>query len=53
VSAPKPRRRLTGDWFDITLEYATQAIRLTTDKLTIPTFFHGEMLEKIRAVRRC
>jgi hypothetical protein len=48
----KARRRLTGDWFDVTPEYATQAIRLATDKLTIPTFSHGEMLEKIRTVRR-
>lgn len=48
----KAKRRLTGGWFDITPEYATQAIRLAAYKLTIPSFSHGEMLEKIREVRR-
>lgn len=48
----KAKRRLTGDWFDLAPEYATQALRLATDKLAIPTFSHGEMLEKVRAARK-
>src|SRR5258706_10533383 len=31
----KARRRLTGDWFDVTPEFAQQAIRLASDKLTV------------------
>ena len=48
----KAKRRLTGDWFDLTPEYATQALRFAVDKLAIETFPHGEMLEKVRAARR-
>jgi allophanate hydrolase subunit 2 len=48
----KAKRRLTGDWFDVTPESARQAIRLASDKLTIPTFSQGDMLQKVRAIRR-
>jgi hypothetical protein len=48
----KAKRRLMSDWFDVTPELAQQAIRLATDKLTIPTFSHGDMLQKVRAIRR-
>jgi hypothetical protein len=48
----KASRRLTGDWFDVTPEFAAQAIRLASDKLGVPTFSHGEMLEKVRAIRK-
>jgi hypothetical protein len=48
----KAKRRLTGDWFDVTPEFAQQAIRLASDKLTLPTFSHGDMLQKIRAIRK-
>jgi len=48
----KARRRLTGDWFDLTPEFAQQAMRLASDKLGVPTFSHGAMLEKVRDIRR-
>lgn len=48
----KAKRRLASDWFDVTPEFASQVIRLATDKLTIPTFSHGDMLQKVRAIRR-
>lgn len=48
----KAKRRLTGDWFDVTPEFAQQAIRLASDKLIVPTFSHGDMLQKVRAIRR-
>jgi hypothetical protein len=48
----KAKRRLTGDWFDVTPEFAQQAIRLASDKLTVPTFSHGDMLQKVRAIRK-
>jgi hypothetical protein len=48
----KASRRLTGDWFDVTPEFAAQAIRLASDKLGIPTFSHGEMMERVRAIRK-
>lgn len=46
------KRRLTGDWFDVTPEFATQAIRLATNKTNIPTFSHVDMLDKVRDVRK-
>lgn len=48
----KAKRRLFGDWFDVTPELSKQAIRLASDKLNVPTFTHGEMLEKVRTDRR-
>ncbi|MEH2517409.1 hypothetical protein V1279_002982 [Bradyrhizobium sp. AZCC 1610] len=48
----KAKRRLFGDWFDVTPELSKQAIRLASDKLNVPTFSHGEMLQKVRAIRR-
>jgi hypothetical protein len=48
----KAKRRLTGDWFDVTPEYAQQILRFATDKSAVPTFSHGDMLEKVRAVRK-
>jgi hypothetical protein len=48
----KAKRRLTGDWFDVTPEFAQQAIRLASDKLTIPTFSQGDMLQKVRSIRK-
>ncbi|SHH04551.1 hypothetical protein [Bradyrhizobium erythrophlei] len=48
----KAKRRLTGDWFDVTPDFAVQAIRLASDKSGVPILSHGEMLEKVRAVRK-
>jgi hypothetical protein len=48
----KAKRRLAGDWFDITPEFASQVMRLATDKTNIPTFSHVEMLDKVRDVRK-
>lgn len=48
----KAKRRLFGDWFDVTPEFAQQAIRLASDKLTIQTFSHDALLQKVRAVRK-
>jgi hypothetical protein len=48
----KAKRRLTGDWFDVMPEHAQQAMCLATDKLTVPTFSHGDMLQKVRAIRK-
>ncbi|MCJ9700132.1 hypothetical protein [Bradyrhizobium sp. SHOUNA76] len=33
----RSKRGLTGDWFDLTPEYATQAIRLAAANLNIPS----------------
>lgn len=48
----KAKRRLTGDWFDVTPDLAQQVIRLATDKTNIPTFSHAQMLDKVRDVRK-
>jgi hypothetical protein len=48
----KAKRRLTGDWFDITPDFAGQVIRLATDKTNIKTFSHVDMLDKVREVRK-
>ena len=48
----KSKRRLTGDWFDVTPEFAIQAIRLASEKLGIPTLSHGDMLERVRGIRK-
>ncbi|TYO65461.1 hypothetical protein FXV83_16125 [Bradyrhizobium hipponense] len=48
----KAKRRLTGDWFDVTPEFAQQILRFAADKSGIPTFSHAEMLDKVRAARR-
>ena len=48
----KAKRRLANDWFDITPEFAQQVIRLAMDKSKIPTLTHGEMLQKVRSVRK-
>jgi hypothetical protein len=48
----RAKRRLLGDWFDVTPEFAEQVMRLASDKLNVPTFSHGDMLQKVRAVRK-
>jgi hypothetical protein len=48
----KSNRRLTGDWFDITPEFATQAIRLACERSNFPVLTHGEMLAKVRDIRQ-
>ncbi|ARQ95435.1 hypothetical protein [Bradyrhizobium phage BDU-MI-1] len=48
----KANRRLAGDWFDITPEFAKQAIMLATQKSNVPTFSHVEMLDRVREVRK-
>jgi hypothetical protein len=48
----KAKRRLMSDWFDVMPDHAKQAIRLASDKLTVPTFSHGDMLQKVRAIRK-
>jgi hypothetical protein len=49
---PNAATSLIGDWFDVTPEFAEQAIRLASDKLAVPAFSHGDMLKKVRAVRK-
>jgi hypothetical protein len=46
------KRRIHGDWFDVTPELASQTIRVASSNLNIPTFTHSEMLEKVRSVRK-
>jgi hypothetical protein len=41
-----------SDWFDVMPDHAKQAIRLASDKLTVPTFSHGDMLQKVREIRK-
>ena len=48
----KAKRRLLGDWYDVTPELAQQTLRLATDKTGIQSFTHAEMLDKVRAVRK-
>lgn len=48
----KAKRRLTGDWFDVTPEFAQQALRLAAEKCGVPTFTHADMLDKVRAERK-
>ncbi|WLB84981.1 hypothetical protein [Bradyrhizobium elkanii] len=47
----KANRRLVGDWFDVTPEFAVQAIRLAGEKANIPMLSHDGLLEKVRAIR--
>jgi hypothetical protein len=46
------KRRLTGDWFDVTAELAQQTLRIAKEKTGIPTFTHAEMLRKVTAERQ-
>ena len=48
----KAKRRLTGDWYDVTPEFAQQILRFATDKSGVPIFTHAEMLDTVRAVRK-
>jgi hypothetical protein len=48
----KAKRRLLGDWYDVTPELAQQTLRLASGKTSTQTFTHVEMLDKVRAVRR-
>lgn len=48
----KAKRRLSGDWFDVTPEFASQLIRLAAEKSNIPTFSHVEMLDRVRSERK-
>lgn len=48
----KANRRLCGDWFDVTADFASQALRIAAEKSGVPTFSHGEMLERVRAIRQ-
>lgn len=45
------KRRLTGDWFDVTAELAQQTLRIAREKCGVPTFTHAEMLDRVRAER--
>ena len=47
----KSGRRLEGDWFDITPEFAIPAVQIATEKLGIPTFTHDALLDRVFAVR--
>ncbi|GAA0005269.1 hypothetical protein [Bradyrhizobium diazoefficiens] len=47
----KAKRRLVGDWFDVTPEFAVQAIRLAGEKANVPMLSHDGLLEKVRAIR--
>ncbi len=46
------KRRLYGDWFDVTADLGKQAILVAADKQVVPTFSHTEMLEKVRRLRK-
>jgi hypothetical protein len=46
------RRRLHGDWFDITPEFASQALRIAAEKSGVPTLSHGQMLDKVASIRK-
>jgi hypothetical protein len=48
----KGNRRLVGSWFDVTAEFAVQAMRLATDRSGIRFLSHGEMLDHVRSVRK-
>lgn len=48
----KAKRRLTGDWFDITPEFGSQVIRLAAEKSNVSTFSHVEMLDRVRSERK-
>lgn len=48
----KAKRRLTGDWYDVTPEYAQQVLRFATDRSGVPHFTHAEMLDRVRAERK-
>jgi hypothetical protein len=48
----KAKRRLLGDWYDVTPELAQQALRFATDKTGVQTFTHAEMLDRVRAERK-
>jgi hypothetical protein len=46
------KRRLEGDWFDVTAELAQQTLRIASEKGGIPTFTHADMLGRVRAERQ-
>jgi hypothetical protein len=46
------KRRLTGDWFDVSAELAQQTLRIAKEKSGIPTFSHAEMLSRVTAERK-
>lgn len=46
------KRRLTGDWFDITPELAKQTFAIAQQKSGVSTFTHADMLDKVRAERK-
>lgn len=48
----KSNRRLTGDWFDVTPELATQAIRIAAEKANINFLTHLDLLDKVRGIRQ-
>jgi len=46
------QRRLHGDWFDITADLGTNAIRIAAERQPFQTFSHTEMLAKVRQIRK-
>jgi len=45
------QRRMIGSWFDVTPEFAGQAIRIAAEKARINPMSHDEMLDHVRAIR--
>ncbi len=46
------KRRLHGDWFDITSDLGVNAIRIAAERQPFPTLSHTEMLAKVRQIRK-
>ncbi|WP_316196660.1 hypothetical protein [Bradyrhizobium sp. SZCCHNS3053] len=48
----KGKRRLFGDWYDVTPVLAHEVLRIASEKSRVPTFTHTEMLDKVRTIRK-
>jgi hypothetical protein len=48
----KAKRRLLGEWYDVTPGLAQQTLRLATSRTGVQTFSHTEMLDRVRAERK-
>lgn len=44
-------RRLKGDWFDVPVEMMRPSFEVACNNLRLETFSHGEMIEKVKAIR--
>lgn len=48
----KSNRRMTGDWFDVTPELASQAIRIVAEKGGVPFLSHSDVLARVKSIRQ-